>query len=208
MKIERINANKIKVLINDNEAKEWNITPKKITQNTPEAQHMFRCAINMAKESVDFSIDGAKLFVETIPSQPDGIGMLITKICNDADLKAAVDNCTYKGKIHRSELRPTTDKSVKCRKYIYKFESFDEVCSAVGELKNKFFGHSALYKFNEAFYLCLVPTNAISVCECDIILCEFALRLPHSQYLHGKLNEYGTLMIKKNAVGIINEYFE
>lgn len=207
MKIERINANKIKVLIDDNEAKEWNITPKKISQNTPEAQQMFRRAINMAKESIDFSIDGAKLFVETIPFYTDGIGMLITRVCNDNELKEAVNNCSYKGKIRRSELRADTEKPVRRRKYIYKFEDFDTLCAAAGELDGKYRGHSALYKLDERFYLYLIPMDAVSICEAGILLCEFAERIPHGQYIHGRLNEYGTVMIEKNAINILNKYF-
>ena len=68
MRVEKINENKIKVLIGSSEAKELNITEKMIAYNTPEVQRMFRRAIAIAEESANFYIDGAKLFVETIPS--------------------------------------------------------------------------------------------------------------------------------------------
>lgn len=203
MKIERITENKIKVLINDTEAKEWNITLKKISENSPEAQQMFRHAISMAKQSIDFSIDGAKLFVETIPSCDSGIGMLITKVCSDRELANAMDNCSYKGKIRRSELK----QAAKLRKYIYRFGDFDSVCAAAGELNGRYVGLSVLYQLDEEFYLYLIPKEAVSLCEADIILSEFAERVPHGQYVHGRLNEYGTLMIDKNAIEILNQYF-
>ena len=207
MKIERINENKIKILIDDAEAREWNITPKKISQNTPEAQRMFRCAIDMARESIDFSIDGAKLFVETIPFLSDGIGMLVTRVNNDKELNEAINNCSYKGKIRRSELRNTSEKAKRQRKYIYRFDSFDNLCNAAGELEDRFSGYSMLYKMDDKFYLYLIPTEAPSLCESDIILSEFAERVPNGQYIHGRLNEYGTMMIDRNAINILNEYF-
>ncbi len=207
MRIERINENKIKVLIDDAEAKEWNVTLKKISENTPEAQRMFNRAITMARDSIDFSIDGAKLFVEAIPSYSDGIGMLITKVFSDAELQDAVSNCSYKGKIRRGEVTRAIERPVKRRKYIYKFEDFDSVCAAAGELDKKYAGFSTLYKMEERFYLYLIPETPIELLDADILLSEFSERVPNGQYMHGRLNEYGVIMIEENALDIINKFF-
>lgn len=207
MKIERINENKIKVLIDDIEAREWNITAGKISENTPEVQKMFWHAIQMAKESVDFSVDGAKLFVETIPSCESGVGMFITRVCTESELEQAVNNCAYKGKLKRTELRPVKEGALKKRKYIYKFDSFDSACAASGELCRRYEGISVLYKMEEKFYLYLVPADPVSLCEAEIVLSEFAEKIPHGQYIHGRLSEYGTIMIKEDAVEVLSEYF-
>lgn len=207
MRIERVDENKIKVLLDDNEAKEWNITVKNISENTPEVQKMFWHAIRVAKESIDFSIDGAKLFVETIPSCDSGIGMFITKVCSDAELREAVSRCSYKGKIRRNELRPNTEQPLKLRKCVYRFDDFDSVCDAAKVLKDKYIGMSTLYKLNGEFYLCLIPRGPVSLCETEVVLPEFAQRLSHGQYVHGKLNEYGTKMIEYDAIDVLNEYF-
>ena len=84
MKIERINENKIRVHIDADEAKAWNVSFKMIAKNTPEVQEMFWSAIRQAEKDVDFSVDGAKLLVEAVPSPEDeGLytGFLISKIC-------------------------------------------------------------------------------------------------------------------------------
>ena len=207
MKIERVNENKIKVYIDDLEAREWNITAGKICKNTPEAQKMFWHAIQLAKESVDFSIDGAKLFVETIPSVESGIGMFITRVCSESDLEEAVNNCGYKGRLRRSELRPANEEAPKKKKYIYRFEDFDGVCAAAGELSERYFGASVLYKMDEEFYLYLVPEDPVSLCETEITMAEFAQRVPHGQYVHGRLSEYGTVMIPEGAINVLGKYF-
>lgn len=207
MKIERINENKIKVLIGDEEAREWNLTLKKISENTPEAQRMFRHAIDMAKESIDFSVDGAKLFVEAIPSFTDGIGMLITKVCNKNELANAISNCSYKGKIRRSELTPPLQRHTPIKQSIYVFDSFESVCAGARVLSGRYKGVSSLYKLDERFYLHLAPSEALSLCEANTILCEFADRVQGWEYIHGKLNECGILLIEKNAIDIISEYF-
>lgn len=207
MRIERINENKIKVLIDDVEAKERNITIKNICDNTPEVQQMFWQAIRLAKESVDFSIDGAKLFVETIPACESGIGMLITKVCSESELEEAVNNCSYKGRLRKSELKPMKREETIQRKYIYCFETFDSVCAAAGELNDRYKGVSVLYKLNEKFYMYLIPAEPISQCEAEIVLSEFAVRQANGQYMHGRLNEYGTVMIENNAIEVLSEYF-
>ena len=207
MRIERVDENKIKVLLDDTEAKEWNITMKNISENTPEVQKMFWHAMRMARENMDFSIDGAKLFVEAIPSCDSGIGMFITKVFSDSDLREAVNRCSYKGKIRKNELKPDIEQAVKRRKCVYRFDSFDSVCGAAKVLYGKYIGISSLYKMNEEFYLCMIPEEPISLCEAEIMLPEFAHRLSHGPYVHGKLNEYGTMMIENNAINILNEYF-
>ncbi len=204
MRIELVAENKIKVLIDKEEAKEWNITVGKISQNTPEVQEMFLHAISLAKESVNFSVDGAKLFVETIPSYEDGIGMFITKVCTDKELETAVNNCGYKGKVHKGELRP---KRERVYKYIYSFDEFDDASKAAEELQYVYLGKSTLYKMGERYYLYLIPKEPVHIVEADLVLCEFAHREQKCQYLLGRLNEYGETMIKNNAIEILSRYF-
>ena len=113
MKIEKINENKIKVLIDIDEAKEWNVNIKNIASNTPEIQEMFWTALRLAEKDVEFSVDGAKLFVEAIPGQTEGFGMLITKIFSDNDLNLAVSNCSYKGRVKKRKLTPGRNECIK-----------------------------------------------------------------------------------------------
>lgn len=207
MKIERINENKIKVMIDNEEAKEWNITLNNISKNTPEVQKMFWRAIGMAKESVDFTVDGARLFVETMPALESGIGMMITKVSNDSELKTAVENCGYKGKISNSELKAQAGNRLAVCRRIYKFNTFEDVCSAAGELKNIFVGKSSLYKMEDAYYLYMVTSDPLSVCETEIVLSEFAAKVANSQYVHGRLSEYGSMMIEDNTLEVVNQYF-
>lgn len=204
MRIERVADNKIKVLIDKEEAKEWNITVNKISQNTPEAQEMFLYAIGLAKESVDFSVDGAKLFVETIPSFEDGIGMFITKVATDKELETAVNNCGYKGKVRKSELKP---KRVKVYKYIYSFDELDDASRAAQMLMSVYCGSSTLYKLDNRYYLHLTPKETVHIIEADLVLCEFAHREQKCQYLLGRLNEYGEIMIRDNAIEVLDKYF-
>ena len=118
-----------------------------------------------------------------------------------------MSRCSYKGKIRKNELKPNTEHTLKRRKCIYRFDDFDSVCDAAKVLWGRYIGMSTLYKMNEEFYLCLIPRGPVSLCEMEVMLPEFAQRLSHGQYVHGKLNEYGTKMIEYDAIDVLNEYF-
>lgn len=206
MRIEKIDENKIKVLIDDQEAKRWNVSFQSIAENTPEMQRVFWTAIRMAEKRADFSVDGAKLFVEAVQdTDMDGFGMLITRVSNDAELQAAVDNCSYKGRLRKTKMK--IGPSVARRKLIYCFREFENVCAAVKEISNIYQGESVLYKYQEAFYLFLQLRFGDVPEELENILMEFGSRVKNGQYMHGRLNEYGNVMIPKKAVEVMEEYF-
>ena len=206
MRIEKINENKIKVMIDGQEAERWNISFKDIGDNTPQVQKMFWKAIKLAEENVDFSIDGAKLFVEAVrDTQSDGFGMMITRVVNQEELQRAIDNCQYKGQLKKSRVTLRTTESGK--RYIYRFAEFENACAAAGEIAERYRGGSVLYKLQSAFYLYLLPENPGSFLDLELLITEFGEKVKNCQYMHGRLYEYGEVMIPKGAVEIMQEYF-
>lgn len=207
MRIEKINDNKIKVIVDSDEAKAWNISFKNISENTPEVQEMFWTAIRLAEKNVDFSIDGAKLFVEAIKDEDSegGFGMLITRVASQDELDAAIANCTYRGRLKRTQLR--AEKTLDSGKVIYKFRDFESVCAVAEEVSSLYRGESVLYKCDGAFYLYLVPEQDCQFADVEAMLLEFGSRVQSCQYMHGRLNEYGEKMIAEGAVGVLEKYF-
>lgn len=207
MRIEKINDNKIKVMIDAAEAKAWNISFKNISENTPRVQEMFWAAMRLAEKNVDFSVDGAQLFVEAVEADDDedGFGMLITKVCSKDELKNAVENCSYQGRVKQTQMK--RKQSVRAQRYIYRFRDFETVCAAVEELREFYAGESTLYKCEGAFYLYLIPSNPALFSDAEAGLLEFASSMRNTLYMHGRLNEYGEKMIAKNAVEVMQEYF-
>ena len=209
MKIEKINENKIKVLIDIDEAKEWNVNIKNIASNTPEIQEMFWTALRLAEKDVEFSVDGAKLFVEAIPGQTEGFGMLITKIFSDNDLNLAVSNCSYKGRVKKRKLTPGRNECIKraLGKRIFRFCDFENVCQAASAVYRDFEGESTLYKLEDSYYMLLLPTDSSSIIGIEKVMLEFSDKQSKTLISHGRLNELGEIMIKENAVNILSEYF-
>lgn len=205
MRIEKINENKIKVLIDDKEAEMWNVSFKKISQNTPEAQRVLWTAIRAAEEHAHFSVVGAKLFVEAVEGDVNSkLGMLITRVANEEELNEAIKNCSYKGTLRRSRLNLGPEKIE--NQFVYKFRDFESVCDAAEKIYDIYMGESTLYKYNEEFYLHLIPRNT-EISPVMSILAEFGECVKNCVYIHGRLNEYGETMIENSALKILQEYF-
>lgn len=207
MRIEKINENKIKVLIDTDEAREWNISAGNMASDSPEVQEMFRTAIRLAQEEVRFSIEGARLFVEAIPGQTDGFGMLITRIFSDKDLDAAVANCSYRGKIRRKCLYPGgADGKIRGTR-IFRFGDFENVCRAAEAIHRDFSGDSMLYKCDGSYYMLLAPDDIRIMLSVEKIMLEFSDKQNRTLISHGRLNELGEIMIRHDAVNVLVEYF-
>lgn len=207
MKIERINENKIKVLLDADEASQWNVSSKNLGSGTPEVTDMFWAAIRKAQEDVDFFVDGAKLFVEPVPDPTFPLVMMITKVVNDEELNAAINKCGLKGKIKCRDLhlpRPIKNNN---ESHIYKFRNFEDLCTATKEIFSKNIGKSNLYKCADAFYLELFPEEKSSFFTIENILIEFAERIQSAIAMGGWLNEHGVKMINESAIDVINSYF-
>lgn len=206
MRIEKISDNKIKVMLDNKEAMHWNINFKSISKNSPAVQEMFWTAIKLAEENVDFYINGAKLFIEAVQdnsSEEYGFGMIITKVCNQNELTNAIESCGYKGKLRRSTLNPT----LQSVGLIYRFKDFDSLCLGINEIIHTYSGISKVYKYKSEFYLYLIPEKGVSISSINVSISEFGFKVQDSQYIHGMLNEYGELMIEKDAIEVMEKYF-
>ncbi len=204
MRIERISGNKIKVLVNRDDVRAWNVSLKNFTDNTPEAQDLFWFALKQAERDVDFNVGKAQLLVETLATTNDGFVMIISKIENEGEIAEAL---VKSGKsVKMSELRL-------CRRpkppllRVFRFESFDALCDGVSEINGFYIGESRLIKYDGSFYLEMKPQDTFGFFEIENILSEFAERVKKPSVMQGILDEHGTVMIKTDAVGIILKNF-
>lgn len=206
MRIEKISENKIKIMIDGQEAEKLNLSFRSISDNTPEAQHLLRIAIKMAEENVRFSVGSSKLFVEAVQEDNwDGFGMMITKVADESELTQVVQDCSYKGVLKRRSLKisaePVAEKTIFC------FSDFENACMASEEIRNFFCGDSSLYKYKSKFYLELSPRKQEEFLKIETMLSEFGEKVENSRYMMGRLQEYGERMIAQNALEVMREYF-
>ena len=208
MKIEKINSNKIKVVIDQTEAREWNVNSSSLSKNTPEIQELFWSAIRQAEKDVQFEVNGAKLFVESLSRGENGISLNITKVKNDTELSEAIERSARRGTVSKTEIRLKRRKSLsKPPVYIYKFRNFDDIISAAKHILNVFNGESTVYCCDNTYYLHLDPIDALDASNIESVTCEFGRRIIGGPVFLARLREHGEAIIKNNALDILLEFF-
>ena len=207
MHIEKINDNKIKVTVNKEDIKIWNVNMKNLTDNTPEAQDLFWFALRQAEKDVNFKVGSSQLLVEAHPSNSDGFIMIISKVDNEANVFDLLEESRRHSQNHLEiKIKRRTKKSQLIN--IFKFEEFEDLCKGIGQIREMFSGQSSVYKYNGCFYLKLIPYDNMAFFESENILLEYSSRVSDAIIAEGMLKEHGTEMIKENAVEIISAYFE
>lgn len=205
MKIERINDNKIKVEVSTEDIKLWNIDIKKIAENSPEAQSLFRYALKQAEEEVNFSAGGARLVVEALPLGEEGFVMFISKLSAEKDF---ISHLAANAAIHfkNEEKRKAAQKNVDSV-WLYRFSDFDGLCLGTKHICELFVGDSAVYKCNGEYYLKLRPLDLGCYSAVNSRLSEFSKPVKGGAAMLGYIEEHGLAMIKGDAVETVMNYF-
>ncbi len=205
MRIERVNENMIKILVDASDIRTWNVDIKNFTDNTPEAQELFRFALKRAEQDVDFCVGEAQLLVEARPANDNGFVMIISKLESEADIATALLRTGKRVKSAEFKIKRRS-RSVSLLR-IFKFEDFESLCSGVREVYETYIGESRLIKYQGEFYLELVPRDSFGLFELENIMSEFAEKVRNPVVVQGVLNEHGLVMIKGDAVSLIADNF-
>ncbi len=205
MKIERINENKIRILIESTDIRAWNVDLKNFTENTPEAQDMFWHALKRAEQDVNFSVGKSQLMVETIPTADNGFAMIVSKLENHEEVARALESTGKRFK--QTEIKIKRRSKAHSLLRIFRFEDFEGLCSGVREICEMYVGESCLTKYQGCFYLELKPRDSFGLFEIENQLSEFSVKENHPLLIQGVLNEHGYVMIKDDAVQLLNDNF-
>ena len=194
MKIEKLTENKIRVVVDSSDFKLDNLSLNRLTTTSLEQQTFFIKLLEKAKKEIGFETDGCKLLIETFSSSDEFIVFTITKYSSLEKKKPVV-----KRKLPR----------IYDNNSIFKFDTFNEFCefcdciSKINNLNIKNLSNNInLYFYKNTYYLLLKNINS-SYKQTKMIyslLSEFSKPVAFSQIFENKLIEYGSLIIKKNAV--------
>ena len=66
MQIEKVNKNKLKVILNTNDLKENHIDLNTFMANSLESQELFLDILDLAEEEFGFYVDNSKLVIESV----------------------------------------------------------------------------------------------------------------------------------------------
>lgn len=134
MQIEKVNNNKLKVILNTNDLEENNIDLNTFMANSLESQELFLDILDLAEEEFNFYVDNSKLVIESVSLANNIFIFTITKLPE-----------------HKNSNSPN---------YIYCFHHFDQIATIFSLIEKKTF--SNIYTYNDKFYLIINKNDKLN----------------------------------------------
>lgn len=207
MRIERIGENIIKVTISMADLEERNIDIDSINYDSDAAQELFWDMVEQAEIELDFEIANSQLLIEPYPDEDEGFIITITRLDNDGEFESIQKY--IKNKFQRTDAKVRRGKRLSPAVWIYRFEDFEHLCQLAAKLEHIYKGDSSLYSLKGHYYLVLRKDGflALDTIMTANLLAEYGHRMHNVSFTEGYLNEYGTLLIRKNCLETIRNYF-
>lgn len=208
MDIEKINDDVIRVTITLSDLEERDIDIDSLAYSSPAAKELFNDMIEQAEKEFGFSVSDSQIIIEPIPDSYEGFVITITRMDDEVDFESIQKY--IKNKIKKTEPKAAARKKPAITFAIYSFESFDSLCELCVRLRPIYKGKNSVYKIEGTYYLVIGKeklTQADRV-KADAVLDEYGQRLRSPNYLLGRLNEYGKLIIRNNAINTLSRHFK
>ena len=207
MKFEKLNENKIRIALNNQDLAEKHIDFQSFMSNSQESQNLFLDMLDEAEKKVGFITKDYKIRIEALAMSDGNFILTITRFGKniDSDFKTSK---MKKVKIKRKNL------DMKSKQIIYTFNSFDDFCNFsnfISKIDN--FSNLAksmvLYLYNDIYYLCISNINIenSNIKQLYTLITEFGTYVDNSEVFSRKLNECGKIIMKNNAVKTCIKYF-
>ena len=204
MHIEKLNENKIRIFLNTDDLKAQNIDVHTLMSNSIESQDLFIDMLSIAEAQVGFKTNNYKLVIEALASSEGNFIFTITRVKPD-------ESNGVKFKVKRQSVLPNKLLS------IYKFNTFDNFCefcnfinaSTLNKLIKKL-NNSTLILYKNQYYLILhnLKLSVADLKSFTYMISEFALCIKDESLQERKIQEYGKVIIQKNAINTCLKYFK
>ena len=211
MKFEKLNENKIKIIVSMKDLEDKDISLHDFMSNSIESQELFLDLLEEAEEKVGFKTSNCKIRVEAFAMTDKDFILTITKVLPDMAKKQSNPTLRKKLKIKRKINNIESSKDL-----IYKFNTFDDYCNFTEYLINnnltdasKLAKSIQLYAYNNLYYLVFhnMNNNYNKLSTFYTSITEFGSYVLHPDLFIHKLYETGTLCVKNNALKKSFEYF-
>ena len=191
MRVQKVNEHTIRIFISLTELSDRDITMADLLQRSAKTEQLFWELIAQAREEVEFNLDQPFWIQATVASNDE----FVITVMKQEDV--------IEGSVKEKAVR----KSSKSRviELVYAFADFEDVLSAVGRLPEFAQLRSALYEFEEEYYLVL---NRIGSGKkrllAEAILDEYGEIVATTGVF---LSEHGKSIIPVKAVQTLNASF-
>lgn len=205
-----INENKIKVMLTEQDLKEFEIDAEDLDYSNTDTKRMFWDILSRAKHSTGFDTDGHKVLVQLYPSRHGGCELFVTKI---GDICPAEDGCTLSPKTGdiRNEKKSAKlglkSQNDKTDSSVFLFDSLSDLLAVCRRLAALGYDaqSSAYIDTDKRYYLFLEGIDTSGYIPLDIysFICEFgAPQNLKTSFCY--LGEYGQLIAKNDAVELLS----
>lgn len=205
MKIEKLNEDKIRITLNLEELKNKNVDFHSFMSNPIETQSFFLDMLDEAEKEIGFSTENYRIAIEALAMSNGNFIFTVTRIQEP--------NKVTKKKLHIKKKEDFKDES---NMSIFEFEKFEDFCDFCNFLNNSIFStikdyikNNVLYKYNEKYYL-VFKNNKIEPIIFNAFcssLSEFSRSIRNPSSYESKLKEYGTIIVRTNAIRTGLKYF-
>lgn len=190
MKIEKVDQNKVKIILSLEELEMRNISISELQMNTTLAKNFFKSLIEESNLDEDFiDNEDSQLFIEATADSTDTFILTITK----TDSLPDINSYQKKNNVHyRIDSR------------LYEFNSLDAILDfcKIAKSENLFFGTNSLYKYQDKYFL-LFSESAIKnkrFIKTYVMMSEYCSRYFSYDIYYTTITEKGTIMIPNRAL--------
>ncbi len=208
MKFEKLNENKIRITLNNQDLIEKNIDFHSFMSNSQETQNLFLDMLDEAEKEVGFVTKDYKLRIEALAMSDGNFILTVTRFGKNIDTTSKNHVKNKNLKIKRKNL------DMKSKHIIYKFNTFDDFCN-FSNFISKLDGFYTiaksmiLYFYQNTYYLCISDINIEhrSIKQLYTLITEFGTYVDNSELFARKLTECGKITIKNNAIKTCLKFF-
>lgn len=208
MKFEKLNENKIRITLSNQDLIEKNIDFNSVMSNSIESQNLFIDMLEEAEQKVGFVTKDYKIKIEAL-AMSDG-NFIVTVTRSEKNVEKDILTQTKNKKIKAKRKIATLGSE----SLVYEFNSFDDFylfSSLVSKIKNynTISKTSALYSYNENYYLLFSKLNLNHpyIKNFYTLITEFGTYIYNSELFSYKLFERGKVIFKNNAIKMCLKYF-
>lgn len=206
MTIERINDNKIKIILTLDELEKRDISLKDIEKDGDLAKELFMDLIEESNLDEDFVLEGSQLLIEATSDNNNLFTVTITKIENIPELShyATLSKKRKENSKKANTIKEPNIHDYKVSSYIYSFDSIDTILSLCNRAKNEklFFGKNSLYLYEDTYFL-IFSTSSIKnkrFKKTFVFLSEYCKKYSSYDMLSTSIKEKAKIIIENNAL--------
>ncbi|MBR4173388.1 MAG: adaptor protein MecA [Clostridia bacterium] len=170
MKIVRLEQDKIKVILSENDLMDMNIDIDSLAPNSPELSGFLRAVIDEVRRETGFSLENGQVTVEAT-TYCGGIVLMLSKV-RQKD-KSKIKGVRVAGKKEST---------------VFEFSEFDDLSCMLINTEKRYVSVMRLYGYNNRFYLA-IPKNSV-----PFLVYEFSLSSKKAAISESILAEYGRLL--------------